>query len=177
MRIGWVSIPKGPIGPLVPLANGFYRVAMALLLAAGVAQAKSLEDRVGFGMSYFHFENTAALSLRYFPSNYLSADFLFGFNTASSNKTTTLGIKLSRNLNLEENMNFFAALAGYVLSTKEAVTGNQNTGVEFNTLLGAEFFLPGIPHLGLMLEAGLALQSTQNVIFESVASASAHYYF
>jgi len=157
--------------------RALWTLATVLVLTATPLWAKSLEDRIGFGMEYFHFENTAALSLRYFPNNYLSADFLFGFNTESSRRTTTLGIKLGRNLNLEENMNFYAALAGYVLSTRDPVAGNQNTGVEFNALLGAEFFLPGVPHLGLMLEAGLALQSMQSVVFESVASAAAHYYF
>lgn len=150
---------------------------LAVLLWGARANAKALEDRIGFGMAYFHFQNTAALSLRYFPNNYLNTNFLFGFNTESSLKTTTLGIKLTRNLNLEENMNFFSALAAYVLSTRDPLNGNQQTGVEFNALLGAEFFLPGVPHLGLLLEAGLGLQSIQNVVFQSVAGAAAHYYF
>lgn len=159
------------------MRNGLLLLAALTFATAFPAHGKTLEDRVGFGVEYFHFENTAALSLRYFPSNYLSADFMFGFNTEGSKKSTTLGLKLSRNLNLEENMNFYVALAAYILSARDAGTNAQITGIEFNGLLGAEFFLPGVPHLGLCLEGGLAFQSMQNVVFQSVAGASAHYYF
>ena len=162
----------------VTAATVAFVLSLVAFAAAVPAHGKALEDRVGFGMEYFHFDNTAALSLRYFPSNYLSVDFMFGFNTDSLRKSTTLGIKLSRNLNLEENMNFFVAVAGYLLSIRDPlISTQQNTGVEFNGLLGAEFFLPGVPHLGVALEAGLALQSLSTVVFQSVAGGAIHYYF
>jgi hypothetical protein len=156
-------------------------VGLALAVAAPPAAAKDLQDRLGFGLDYQSFHDTTAISLRYCPTNYVVADFQFGFNTDDSEKTTTFGVKLYRHLILEENMNFSAGIGGFILSQRDPSSGNTDTGVEFDALLGGEFFLQGLPHLGFQFEAGLALQSVQNVVLRTTGGgfggAGIHYYF
>jgi hypothetical protein len=159
------------------------RLTAVVLLASAAwpAWGKDLQDRLGFGLSFQSFHDTTSLSLRYCPTNYVIANFLFGFNTDSSEKSTTIGVKLYRHLILEENMNFSAGIGGFILSQRHPSSGNQDTGVEFDALLGGEFFLQGLPHLGFQFEAGLALQSVQTVVFRTIgggfAGAGIHYYF
>ncbi len=144
---------------------------------ARFASAKNLEGRMGFGASYMGFSNSTAVSLKYFHSPYLATNFLIGFNTESA--TYVFGAKTSRQVLLEENMNVFLGVGAFVVSDNR--TPPTATGVEFDAIVGGEFFLAGLPNLGLQFEAGIGLRSLRTTSFHSVgggfANGAIHYYF
>jgi hypothetical protein len=154
------------------------RLGLALVLGflCSGAFAKNLDNRLGFGVSYQNFNQSPALSLKFFHDNFIATNFLFGFNTEDN--SYLIGAKSLRNVVMEENMNLFVGIAGYILSNR---TTSLDTGLEFDALLGGEFFLAGLPNLGVGFETGFGLRSLRTTNFRTVggafASGSVHYYF
>lgn len=147
-----------------------------LVFSSPLALAKNLDNRLGFGVSYQNFNQSPALSLKFFHDNFIATNFLFGFNTEDN--SYLIGAKSLRNVVMEENMNLFIGVAGYVLSNR---TTSLDTGLQFDALLGGEFFLAGLPNLGLTFETGFGLRSLRTTNFRTIggafASGSLHYYF
>ncbi len=141
-------------------------------------EAKSLEGRFGAGVSYQNFTQSGALSLKFFHSNHLATNVYTGFNTESG--TYLLGARSLRNVILEENMNVFLGLGASFVSSS-ATAGTADYGVGLDVLFGGEFFLPGLPNLGLSFEMGLGLRSLRTTSFRSIgggfASGGIHYFF
>jgi hypothetical protein len=81
---------------------------------------------------------------------------------------------------MEENLNFFLGTALYMIADGTGSTP-LSAGLELDGLLGMEFFLSGLPNLGLSVETGLALRTIRSVTFSTLGSAFAgagiHYYF
>lgn len=148
-----------------------------LLLASTTSMAKNLDGRAGFGLTQLELTNSAALSLKFFHTSLIASDFVFGFNTEAG--SYQLGMKSLRQVVLEENMNIYLGVAGYLMSITD--TTGRATGVEFDALVGGEFFLSGLPNLGLTFEVGIGLRSLRTTSFRSIggafASGAIHYYF
>ncbi len=156
------------------------------LVSLQMVQARNLDNRWGFGVSLQDFNSLAALSLRRHFSPHISVSFLLGFDTLDSKSASLIGAKLMKNIYLEENLNLFLGMGAYLISNKDSTTsGSSESGVsngfEFDGLLGAEFFLSGLPNLGLMFETGFAVRSVRTVSFKTIGSgfagAAIHFYF
>lgn len=156
------------------------KLGALFLLMASFCVAKNLDGRVGFGFSYQDFNQAPALSLRYHFSQYVSATFVAGFDTTDTVNATVLGMKLLRNAHIEENLNLYLGIAGYTVADKSG-GAFVTQGFEFDGLLGAEFFLSGLPNLGFIFEVGIAVRTVRNVATKTIggglASAGIHYYF
>ncbi len=151
-------------------------LGVLLLLSTGAA-AKNLEGRAGFGLSHLDLTNGPGLSLKFFHTSLVASDFVFGFNT--ENGAYQLGVKSLRNVVLEENLNLYLGVAGFLVSNND--TAGRATGLEFDALVGGEFFLGGLPNLGLTFEVGIGLRSLRTTGFRTIggafASGGIHYYF
>ncbi len=151
---------------------------LALFAGAAPAEAKNLDGRFGFGMNYLGFTQATAVSLRYFHSNLHASTFLVGFNTETN--LYQFGVNTSRMVIMEENMNLFMGVGASIISSPDAA-GVTGTGLEFEALVGGEFFLAGLPNLGLYFHTGIALKSLRGTSFRSAGGAFAnggiHYYF
>ncbi|MBY0369607.1 hypothetical protein K2X33_02905 [bacterium] len=152
-------------------------LGLLLILTVGSpAFGKNLGGRVGFGMNFLNFSQAAALSLKYFHDPTISSNFLFGFNTQKDE--FIIGGRLARNVIMEENMNLFLAVAG-MFETQRGTT--MDMGVEFQGLLGAEFFLAGLPNLAFQFDVGVSLRTIGGTGFRSIgggfAGGAIHYYF
>ena len=145
-----------------------------MVVASSQVGAKNLDGRVGFGLTYLDFTASPALSMKYFHTNLLSTVFVAGFNTDVN--TYQLGIKTVRQVVLEENLNVFLGVGGFLVNSTAL-----GTGVEFDALAGAEFFFAGLPNLGFQFEIGIGLRSQGRTTFRSIGggfgSGAIHYYF
>ena len=91
------------------------------------------------------------------------------------------GAQLHRNFSIEENLNFFLGIGIYSISDKGGVATNPNSsGVEFDGLIGAEFFLAGLPNLGLQFQTGFGVKTlgkvSVKVLGDGFAGIGIHYY-
>jgi hypothetical protein len=148
-----------------------------LLVLSTSAWGKNLDGRAGFGLSYLDLTTGPALSLKFFHTNLVASDFIFGFNTETG--AYQLGVKSLRNVVMEENLNLYLGIGGFLVSTSDS-TGRA-TGLEFDALVGGEFFLAGLPNLGFTFEVGIGLRSLRTTGFRTIggafASGGIHYYF
>ncbi len=144
------------------------------------AQAVHLEGRTGFGITLHDFDMTPAISVRYHMTNYQSVVLLAGFNTDPDKRALVLGGKLYQNAHLEENMNFYVGVGGFLIQDKGGYP-TVSTGVEFSGFFGSEFFFKGLPNLGVMFETGLAVRTVRQVSVATLGNgflgAAIHYYF
>lgn len=152
---------------------------LGLLLSEPLWALKDLSDRLGFGMTYHQFQKSSGVSMRYHADRYFSVTAVVGMNVAKGVHDLVAGAKINRNLVVEENALFYLGLGGFALSRRTASTSD--TGVEADALGGVEFFLSGLPNLGIQLEGGVALRLLNGFALETFgggfASAGMHYYF
>jgi len=154
-------------------------LAIFCFLAAPI-QAKHLEGRTGFGLTLHDFDMTPAISFRYHMTNYQSVTLLAGFNSDPDKRAMVVGGKLYQNAHLEENMNFYVGVGGFLISDK----GNQPTlssGIELSGFFGSEFFFSGLSNLGFMFETGLAVRTVRQLAIATLGNGfiggAIHYYF
>lgn len=164
--------------PFQRLSRSIVIALLAVFSLARPAEAKNLDGRFGFGMNYLGFTQATAVSLRYFHSKLDAISFQVGFNTETN--LYQFGISDSRMVLMEENMNLFLGLGAAIISSPDAA-GVAGWGVSFEALAGGEFFLAGLPNLGLYFHTGIGLKSLRGTSFRSVGGAFAnggiHYYF
>lgn len=145
-----------------------------------VSVAADIMDRVGAGVTYQPYQQLSALSMRFFLLPPLALSFQAGVDTDSGIKSAALGAKLHRVLFQESHMSFFSGAALWILSGRDATGANQ-AGGQVDALIGAEFFLPGLPNLGFMWEAGVALKVFSTLSLRTFGglftTGSVHYYF
>lgn len=155
-------------------------VCIVSMFLGSAVLAKNLESRVGFGVTVHDFDPTPALSARYHPSPYLSMTGLVGFNTADTNNSFVIGGKLCQNAHLEENLNFYVGIGAFLVTNRGGTTATSG-GIEFQGILGGEFFFSGLPNLGLSFETGVAMNTVRKISFRTVGSGfvigGIHYYF
>jgi hypothetical protein len=116
-----------------------------------------------------------ALSAKYYLSRSTAVSLGTGFDTRSSASTLGIGGKLYQNVFLESNLIFYVG-AGLAYVNR---LGSKFQGSLF---LGAEFFLPQVPSLGLSFEAGVRGDSTTGTFAirttgDSFLTAGMHFYF
>lgn len=153
------------------------KLCTLLVLLASPVYAKNMDGRLGMGVTSMSFTQSAGMSVKYFHTALQATSFLAGFNTESN--SYQLGIKPTRLIVLEENMNVFLGIGAYLVN--DQVAGVSAAGLQFDAVLGGEFFLPGLPNLGLQFEMGIGLRSQRTTSFRSIgggfAQGAVHYYF
>jgi len=158
---------------------GRYFLPVLIFGVCGTLTAKNLTGRFGIGGTLHDFRSTTSLSARLQLTQLTGVGFLAGFDTSDTSNLAVFGAKVLRNAHLEENLNFYVGVGGYVISDK--LTGTVATGWELDGLLGVEFFFSGLPNLGFMIETGVALRTIRAVSFKTLATGLAnigfHYYF
>ena len=161
-------------------ALGFLALSLGLGLV-NPAWARDLQGRLGVGYNSEFANSVVAsplpgFSIKYALSRDLALEAVVGSKTSSPTNTVTAA-KLFKNLFLETNLNFYAALGGAL------VGANSKTGAEFLGVLGAEFFIPGVESLGFSFETGGSLHNLTNNSFSfrtlgvSFLDAGMHFYF
>ncbi len=150
------------------------------MLLSMAASARHLESRTGFGLTLHSYEQIPALSLHYHMTDYQSTVVMAGINTDANSKSFVLGGKFYQNAHLEENLNFYVGIGGFILSSK-AGQPTSATGFEIDGLFGAEFFLAGLPNLGIQFETGVGIRTLRQVSIATIGSGflggAIHYYF
>lgn len=157
------------------------RLALIFLFLSPLAFSKTLDGRMGAGMTIMDFNRSAALSLKYHATRYIDITGLVGFDTEETKNSTIFGGQIHRNFSIEENMNFFLGLGLYALSEKgSTATSANHSGIEADGLLGAEFFLPGLTNLGFQFQTGIGIKTMKKlsvkVLGDSFAGVGIHYY-
>lgn len=150
-----------------------------LVLGGGLSQpaeARRMSSRTGFGLTLHPLNSTPAISVRHHLSDHQAAVALLGFDTSSATKVLVVGGKFYQAAHLEENLNFYVGLGGFVLSYLASGT-TAATGIEVEALFGAEFFLSGLPNLGFQFETGIAMRTPGGVTFSTLLGGALHYYF
>ena len=154
-------------------------LVLALALASAGAGAVSLSGRTGLGASLHDFGGTATFSAQYHLTRHFALTGQVGFDTAPSRRVAIAALKIRRNLALEENAIFYSAMAGAYLSSRGSPT--PESGWEVDWLLGLEFFLPGLPSLGLQFETGVGYRTlgegTLRTLGSGLLGLGFHYYF
>ncbi len=140
--------------------------------------ARNLTTRWGFGANHIEpsTDMTPVLSARYHFGESSSAEGFLGLDTDDTRDYMLWGVRYYRNLFLEDHMNFSLTLAGGLLSQLNT-SNTAASGYLVETGLNGEFFLAGLPNLGLQLNTSLRLESPRGARIRSVFSTGFFYYF
>ncbi len=156
--------------------------ALSVMLGAlsASAYARDLQGRPGFGFND-EFGNPdqggtiPSVSVKYGLTKDLAVEGIIGFSTGSPHKSD-VAAKFYKNLLYETNLNF------YYFAGVGIVGENNNSGAQFITGLGVEFFIPGIESLGFAMEAGADMDNLSGsyslrTLGVSFLNAGMHFYF
>lgn len=142
--------------------------------------ARNMENRFGFGMTINNLGNLPGISFRSPLSKYQSFGGVFAVDTTDGNRLLVLGGKLYQNTVLEENLNFYLGLGAFLEQDGRGGTAT-TSGFEFQGIVGAEFFLPGLPNLGFAFETGIGIRTLRQVSIHTLGTgflgSSVHCYF
>ena len=147
---------------------------LLLLLMTQISHARDMSGRLGLGFVNQFSSGAPSLALKYGLTKDMAVQGSAGFDT-SLPTAANFGGKVFKNLFYESNMNFYAAFGlAYVKA--------QSTGVEILSLVGAEFFIPGIESLGLSFETGISVCNVTGTfgvktVGFSFWQAGTHFYF
>jgi hypothetical protein len=97
-----------------------------------------------------------SLSVRYYPNQQYGVQASLGVDTQKDSNRFGLSTKFIKIVFREDNMNFYIAAAGGVVSQQQ---GSTSTGFDGAGVFGGEFFLPGLDSLGFSFEAGFGVTS------------------
>ena len=161
------------------ISSAFF--VITLLGAIYPASAKDLSNRLGIGYSAIPLIKPHGLAVSYYPSETMKISTLLSVDTNEDNSQFGFMAKFSKILFSEPNLNFYAgsglAIVNYTNPVSQFLEkqqpggggpppndtstnpSNSQTGVVFQGHLGAEFFLPGLPSLGFIFEAGINITS------------------
>lgn len=145
--------------------------------------AKDLTARLGVGYNAQIPNTSPAVSAKYALSPDYAVSGFLGFRAGGDNNNSNfiIGGKAYRNAYQEDNANFYLG-AGLGLSSIETSASSTETGFDILGFVGTEFFLKGLPNLGLTFESGVTLTSRgKGITFETISGSfvttGIHYYF
>ncbi|NCN26146.1 hypothetical protein GW915_01100 [bacterium] len=136
---------------------------------------QELEGRIGLGVSNIGPNSTESISVDWQATQATSFEFNIGVDTAENNNYLEAGLRVNRNLFIEENLAYFLYIGGAAIS--QQVTGINKNGYGIDAGIGGRFFLNGLPNLGFSFRGGLKLVSTDEVSFRTAFNFGIHYYF
>lgn len=134
------------------------------------AEARDLQGRLGLGFNA-QFSNVReaanfapAVAAKYAVTKDIAFEGVFGVATTTPGNSV-VAMKFFKNLFYENNMNFYAMLAGGL------VTANAKSGIDLQGGFGAEFFIPGLESLGWSFEVGGELTNiTGSMVFRTMGA-------
>lgn len=151
------------------------------LIGASSAHAKDLSQRLGVGYSnqFGSPYSMPSISVRYYPNQQYGLQASVGVDTQQDQNEFGVAAKFIKIVFREDNMNFYVAAGGGLLSVQE---GSTSTGIDAAAVFGGEFFLPGLDSLGFSFEGGVGVTSVQsNIRFrtmgDSPLTAGMFFYF
>jgi len=159
------------------------RQAIGIVLLVGAAAStqahgRNLATRVGAGLLIQDLNGLASISLRYLPDLHYSVGFSAGFDTGATGYST-IGVRVNRYVDIQENLNAYLGVAAYYLSRAAAAVTTR--GYQLDALLGVEAFLPGLNDLGISFETGIGYRSFAGTSLRTVGNGflgtAIHYYF
>lgn len=141
-------------------------VIIGTTVIATTVQAKDLSHRLGVGYANQMASEVPSLRAKYWVNPELGFSADFGIQTGGDNSAFGLLVKAYKVIFPEENLNFYmgggAALISQKISVANYGDGENDSGFELMTFVGAEFFLPGLESLSLSLEAGIGVVSIRS---------------
>ncbi|MGZ3698818.1 MAG: hypothetical protein ACXWPM_03545 [Bdellovibrionota bacterium] len=149
----------------------------ALMFLAPEAHARDMQGRLGIGFNNEWVTGSSApsLSVKYGFTRDLAMEVTAGVATTSP-IALNAGAKFFKNIFYETSLNFYFMIGAGLVSL------SGNTGAEFLTGFGAEFFIPGIESLGLSIETGAEVDNAGGgfvvrTLGVSFLAAGVHFYF
>jgi len=146
----------------------FHRVIIfsamtTLMFISGSAFAKDLTQRLGVGYSdqWGTDESMPSVSVRYYPNQQYGVQASVGVDTQQGANRFGVSAKFIKLVFREDNMNFYVAAGGGLISQQENTT---DSGFDAAAVFGGEFFLPGLESLGFNFEAGFGVTSISSEI-------------
>ena len=135
------------------------RIVLGLLIVslAGVCQAKELTNRLGVGYQNQFSIDLPGVAARYYPNPDLGVSAALGIDTQTDASKFGLLVKVFRIIFKEPNLNFYLGAGAGIISHQ--VSGTTDSGFELDGYCGVEFFLPGLPSLGFLVESGIGIAS------------------
>ncbi len=155
---------------------------VAVLFSSSAVFAKDLSQRLGVGYTNQSgiTESMPSISVRYFPNQTYGLQGSVGVDTEKDHNRFGASAKFIKLVFREDNMNFYvAALGGVVSQEKNAAT---SSGFDVAAMFGGEFFLPGLESLGFCFEAGVGATSISSdmrfrTMADSPLTAGMFFYF
>lgn len=149
---------------------------VSLLLVSLPSHAKVQPAHWGFGVtSAGPGYGSPQLSAEWAMNIASSLEVLMGMDTVENSNSLSLGARFNRHLFIEESLDYSAFLGGGILSA--SVGGAAASGFYFETGALANFYLTGLPNLGLQLGSGFRLESPGSSRIRSIFFGGFHYYF
>lgn len=141
-------------------------LTLVLLIFTTTAQAKDLTHRLGVGYANQMSVEVPSLSAKYWIDADMGFSADLGIKTGSSDSAFGIMVKAYKVIFPEENLNFYmgggAGLISQKISTANGGTGQNDSGFELMTMVGAEFFMPGLESLSFSFEAGVGVVSIRS---------------
>ena len=146
-------------------------VMVSILLSLPLkGEAVNLKKRVGVG--YSAFAPLSGWSFRYWLTEKFAVNPVINFHVETDNNQFLLGGRVIYKADDEKNLNLY--LGGDI-----GVDLRQNAKDNFSIgpFAGVEYFMTGLPNLGLGAEIGLYYQSAASALATAFGQISVHYYF
>lgn len=137
-----------------------------LIVIAGsitmTSAAKDLSQRlgVGFANQFGVSKSMPSVAVRYYPNQQYGMQGAVGVDTEKDNNRFGASGKFIKIVFREDNMNFYIAAQGGLVSRQQ--DGTTNSGIDAAATFGGEFFLPGLESLGFCFEAGVGVTSVSS---------------
>lgn len=137
---------------------------ICMLFFSSVTFAKDLTSRLGVGYAnnFGVVNNMPSLAARYFPNDLYGISGSLGVDTEDNASRFGILAKLMRIVFREQNMNFFVAAGGGIVSRE--LNGSTDSGFEGQATFGGEFFFAGLDSLSFTFEAGLGVTSISSEV-------------
>jgi hypothetical protein len=150
-------------------------LALVLLVFTTTSHAKDLTHRLGVGYANQMAVEVPSLHAKYWLDSTLGFSADMGIQTGDSDSAFGIMVKAYKVIFPEENLNFYmgggAGLISQKISTANGGNGQNDSGFELMTMIGAEFFMPGLESLSFSFEAGVGVASIRsNTEFRTIGN-------
>jgi hypothetical protein len=147
-------------------ALAFVPFIFTTFILTTTAHAKDLTHRLGVGYANQMSVEAPSLSAKYWLDSNMGFSADLGIKTGDSDSAFGIMVKAYKVIFPEENLNFYmgggAGLISQKISTANGGDGQNDSGFELMTMIGAEFFLPGLESLSFTFEAGVGVISIRS---------------
>lgn len=151
-----------------------------MLVTSQFSYGASNMGRLGVGMTNELANGVPAISIKVRKNKDFALGALAGYRSNPDNRDYGFGGKIFSTIYDEPNLNFYSALM-LAMTTYRDENDDSESSIQFNGVLGSEFFFTGLESLGFSFEFGLSLykdESGSNVstLGNSFLNAAIHFY-